>query len=247
MTRVTLLAHTGATVGFYNTGDRVGWAGTSNSAPELLLEFAGRACYQSWDKPNPATAETADYIGHVLDVNHLSVVEHATASFYLEDVSRSFTHELVRHRHLSFSQLSQRFVNLAEETVLPVMPPLCREDDVAKNIVYDAFDTAVDAYIRLETHLRATHPELGTKQVREAARALLPNCTPTSIVVSGNFRSWLEFIDKRDNEHADREIAEVAAQIRDLLKQVAPAVFKPAVTTGSTQLGNTHNPTKGTT
>ena len=247
MTRVTLLAHTVATTSFYDTGSRVGWEGTSQSDPELLLEFAGRACYQSWSKPNPATAETADYIGHVLDVNHLSVVEHATASFYLEDVSRSFTHELVRHRHLSFSQLSQRYVNLAKDTVLPVMPPLCRGDALAEIIVYDAFATSVESYVRLETHLRATHPELGTKQVREAARALLPNCTPTSIVVSGNFRSWLEFIDKRDNQHADREIAEVASEIRALLKQVAPAVFEPAVTTGSTQLGNTHNPTKITT
>ena len=247
MTEVTLLAYTGATTDFYNTGDRVGWEGTSHSDPELLLEFAGRACYQSWDKPNPKTAETVDYIGHMLDVNHLSVVEHATASFYLEDVSRSFTHELVRHRHLSFSQLSQRYVDLAENTVMPVMPPLCRKDSVAESIVYDAFATAVESYIRLETHLRETHPELGTKQVREAARALLPNCTPTSIVVSGNFRSWLEFIDKRDNQHADREIAEVAGVIRALLKQVAPAVFGPVVNTGVTQLGNTHNPTKDTT
>src|SRR6266705_2597291 len=77
---------------------------------EALAEFAGRACYQSWSKPNPATATNAGYLAHILDVGHLSVLEHGTVTFYFTGVSRSFTHELIRHRHFSYSQLSQRYV-----------------------------------------------------------------------------------------------------------------------------------------
>ncbi|MGH3979758.1 MAG: FAD-dependent thymidylate synthase, partial [Pseudonocardiaceae bacterium] len=77
---------------------------------QALAEFAGRACYQSWKKPNPATATNAGYLRHILEVGHLSVLEHGCASFYLTGVSRSLTHELIRHRHLSYSQLSQRYV-----------------------------------------------------------------------------------------------------------------------------------------
>jgi thymidylate synthase (FAD) len=86
-----------------------------------LVEFAGRACYQSWTKPNPATATNAGYIAHLLDVGHYSVLEHGTVTFYLTGVSRSFTHELVRHRHLSFSQLSQRYVAGAGQVVEPAI------------------------------------------------------------------------------------------------------------------------------
>src|SRR3712207_7558756 len=81
---------------------------TEAEGGEALAEFAGRACYQSWDKPNPATATNAGYLRHILEVGHLSVLEHGTVTMYLTGVSRSLTHELIRHRHFSFSQLSQR-------------------------------------------------------------------------------------------------------------------------------------------
>ena len=83
---------------------------TDADGGQALAEFAGRACYQAWDKPNPATATNAGYLAHILEVGHLSVIEHATATFYLTGISRSLTHELIRHRHFSFSQLSQRYV-----------------------------------------------------------------------------------------------------------------------------------------
>lgn len=72
-----------------------------------MAEFADRACYQSWKKPNPATATNAGYLRHILDVGHLSVLEHGTVTMYLAGVSRSLTHELIRHRHFSDSQPSQ--------------------------------------------------------------------------------------------------------------------------------------------
>jgi len=83
---------------------------TDADGGEALAEFAGRACYQSWKKPNPSTATNAGYLKHILEVGHLSVLEHGSVTFYLTGISRSLTHELIRHRHFSYSQLSQRYV-----------------------------------------------------------------------------------------------------------------------------------------
>ena len=101
---VRLVAHSE----FHPPAD-VDWE-TDAAAGEALVEFAGRACYQSWDKPNPRTATNAGYLRHILEVGHLSLLEHATVTFYITGISRSCTHELIRHRHFSYSQLSQRFV-----------------------------------------------------------------------------------------------------------------------------------------
>src|SRR6476659_7674670 len=91
----------------------VDWT-TDADGGQALAEFAGRACYESWHKPNPATATNAGYLRHILEVGHLSVLEHATVTMYLREVSRSLTHELIRHRHFSYSQLSQRYAPSGE-------------------------------------------------------------------------------------------------------------------------------------
>ena len=83
---------------------------TDAEGGQALAEFAGRACYQSWTKPNPRTANNAGYVNHILEVGHLSVLEHGSVTVYLTGISRSLTHELIRHRHFSYSQLSQRYV-----------------------------------------------------------------------------------------------------------------------------------------
>src|SRR5262249_12043524 len=87
----------------------VPWS-TDADGGQALAEFAGRACYQSWRKPNPSTATNAGYLRHILEVGHMSVLEHGSVSFYITGISRSLTHELIRHRHFSYSQLSQRSV-----------------------------------------------------------------------------------------------------------------------------------------
>src|SRR3954454_18223746 len=83
---------------------------TDADGGQALAEVDGRACSESWDKPTPATATNQGFLRHILEVGHGSVLEHASVSMYLTGVSRSLTHELVRHRHFSFSQLSQRHV-----------------------------------------------------------------------------------------------------------------------------------------
>jgi thymidylate synthase (FAD) len=98
----------------------VPWSTDADGGP-ALVEFAGLACYQSWSKPNPRTATNASLIGHIIEVGHFSVLEHASASFYITGVSRSCAHELIRHRHFSYSQLSQRYVPPGAARV--VLPP----------------------------------------------------------------------------------------------------------------------------
>lgn len=239
ITRVIPIAMTNWLAPAEMLGAELGWApdpisGPGTSAGEQLGEFAGRACYQSWKKPNPATASTADYIKNILEIGHLSVLEHASVTFYIEHTSRSLTHELVRHRHLSYSQLSQRFVNEPVSTEHRITPPLFKGDPVAQEILEDAATAAEEAYNKLVergeeiARIQGITGTMAKKRPREAARAVLPNMTPTSIVVTGNFRAWLWFLEKRFDEAADLEIFEVAKQIGWCLHGIAENVF-PAV------------------
>jgi len=208
--------------------DDVDWS-TDADGGQALAEFAGRACYQSWSKPNPATATNATYLAHILEVGHLSVLEHGVATFYLTGVSRSFTHELIRHRHLSYSQLSQRYV--PEREAAMVEPDVIADDPVLHKRFVEATEASVTAYNDLLSGLeeRLAHQSadatLLRKQARQAARAVLPNATETRIVVTGNFRAWRHFIATRASEHADVEIRELAIECLRRLQDVAPNVF----------------------
>lgn len=238
--RLTLLAFTAVTPMFLDRSEELDWEGTSSRPGELLIEFAGRSCYQSWHKPNPKTANTDDYITNIERQKHFSVIEHASVTFYLEDVSRSLTHELVRHRHFSFSQLSQRYAHPSAQQA--VIPPLFRGHEMAERLVSESFERAVKTYDLLIEIGERDFGKQSRKQVREAARSVLPNATPTSIVVTGNYRSWLEFVEKRDSPAADREIAEAAAAIHRELEKVAPAVFPRTAVTLSEQMAPAFDP-----
>ena len=201
---------------------------TDADGGEALVEFAGRACYQSWSKPNPRTATNGSYIKHIIDVGHFAVLEHASATFYITGISRSCSHELVRHRHLSYSQLSQRYV--PDDDARVVLPSGLRDDPELRDIVLAAADASRAAYLQVLAKLEAKLEDqpnavLRRKQARQAARAVLPNDTETRIVVTGNYRAWRHFIAMRASEHADIEIRRVAIACLRELAQVAPAVF----------------------
>jgi len=205
----------------------VPWS-TDAEGGQALTEFAGRACYQSWSKPNPKTATNAAYLRHIIDVGHFSVLEHASVSFYITGVSRSCTHELIRHRHFSYSQLSQRFVPERDSQV--VLPPGIEDDPELQRLFFAAADASRDAYAALLARLEAKFADepnaaLRRKQARQAARAVLPNATETRIVVSGNYRAWRHFIAMRASEHADVEIRRLAIACLRQLADLAPAVF----------------------
>jgi thymidylate synthase (FAD) len=209
----------------------VPWSTDADGGP-ALVEFAGRACYQSWAKPNPRTATNASYLRHIIDVGHFSVLEHATVSFYICGVSRSCTHELIRHRHFSYSQLSQRYV--PEDDSRVVLPPGMEDDQELQEIFAAAADASRATYSELLARLEAKFAgddaggrpsAVRRKQARQAARAVLPNATETRIVVTGNYRAWRHFVAMRASEQADVEIRRLAIACLRQLIDVAPQVF----------------------
>jgi thymidylate synthase (FAD) len=205
----------------------VAWE-TDAEGGQALAEFAGRACYQSWKKPNPATATNAGYLANILDSGHYSVLEHASVTFYITGISRSLTHELVRHRHFSYSQLSQRYV--PERDAAMVEPEVIAEDPELHEKFLAAADAGIRAYTELLEGLEKRFADVPDatarrKQARQAARAVLPNATETRIVVTGNYRAWRHFIGMRATEHADVEIRGLAMACLHELRRVAPNVF----------------------
>jgi len=147
---------------------------------------------------------------------------------YLTGVSRSLTHELVRHRHFSFSQLSQRYV--PEGDAAFVEPDVIADDPELHRLFSDAVESSRLAYGALLAGLEARFADvpnatLRRKQARQAARAVLPNATETRIVVTGNYRAWRHFVAMRASEHADVEIRDLAVRCLEELQRVAGNVF----------------------
>ena len=214
-----------AQTSFSPPGD-VPWE-TDADGGQALAEFAGRACYQSWSKPNPATATNEGYLRHILEVGHLSVLEHGTVSLYLSGVSRSLTHELIRHRHFSYSQLSQRHV---PDDVAVVEPAVVAADPQLHERFLAATDAALAAYRQLLDALESGIPDapnaaLRRRQARQAARSLLPAALESRIVVTGNYRAWRHFIAMRASEHADVEMRAVAIACLRELQHLAGNAF----------------------
>ncbi|QBJ04849.1 ThyX-like thymidylate synthase [Mycobacterium phage Elephantoon] len=200
------------------------------SADELA-EFAGRNCYQSFNRPNPATASNEFYLAHILDVGHESVLEHASATFFIE-ASRSVLTELERHRHLSFSVLSQRYVDPVPfgyhvPPVVEKLPEVARQ--VASAILQEANWVAAENYDKLLNIFE--EQGLPRKQAREAARAVLPNMTNSPMVVTGNHRAWRTVIKARWHAAADAEIRELAGELLTQLREIAPNTYQDIPTT----------------
>jgi thymidylate synthase (FAD) len=202
---------------------------TDADGGQALAEFAGRACYQAWEKVNPATATNEGYLRHVLEVGHLAVLEHASVSMYLTGLSRSLAHELTRHRHFSYSQLSQRYVPDADATF--VEPAVIAADPGLHEAFLAAADAALDTHRRLLDGLEKAldgvpNATLRRKQALQAATAVLPTATETRMVVTGNYRAWRHFIAMRASEHADVEIRRLALACLRELQRVAVHVFQ---------------------
>jgi thymidylate synthase (FAD) len=191
----------------------VDWS-TDADGGQALAEFAGRACYQAWDKPRASTATNAGYLRHILEVGHLSVIEHATASFYITGVSRALTHELIRHRHFSFSQLSPRF---DPEGVIE--PASIAADPESHKRFVAATEAGFEAYHDLIALLG------NDRQARQVAQSVLPAAAETRIVVTGNYRAWRHFIGVRATDHADVEIRTLAVECLRQLRAHAPNAF----------------------
>lgn len=185
-----------------------------------VIEFAGRLCYESWDMPNPNTATNDGYVANLINQGHESVLEHASVTFYVEGVSRNLSHELIRHRHLSFSELSQRFVNMEEANA--IIPPGARDENGKE--MESIGDTEHSEDYRTRVHFLMSEGKT-RKQAREAARYYLPAGMETKFVVTGNLRAWRDVLKKRDSEFADAEMQIFAKEVKRLLFGAFPAVF----------------------
>jgi thymidylate synthase (FAD) len=205
---------------------RVNWLGESTDG-EKLAEFAGRLCYMS--QKNPASRATREYLENIKKQGHGSVLEHANYSLLLEGVSRSLTHELVRHRAgFAYSQLSQRYVDESEANF--VVPPAIVGDEILLKEWRAQIDEAQRSYVRLVEHLMERYGWVADKvhrrkMAREAARGVLPNSTETKIVVTANARAWRTMLELRSSEGAELEIRRCAVAIIKMLSKESPAFF----------------------
>ena len=204
----------------------VNWIGDSTDG-ERLAEFAGRLCYMS--QGNPAKRETREYIENIKRQGHGSVLEHANYSLLLEGVSRSLTHELVRHRAgFAYSQLSQRYVDESQASF--VVPPAILGDEALEQAWKAQVESAQALYVDLVGKLMERYGWVPDKihrrkMAREAARAVLPNATETKIVVTGNARAWRTMLELRSSEGAELEIRRLAVVLLRLFQREAPGFF----------------------
>ncbi len=208
---------------------RLDEAGGAPNPGETLVEFGGRACYRSWEpglNPNVTRIRTDQgaYFGNLIGSGHGSVLEHASYSFALRNVSRVFTHELVRHRAGSaFSQESLRYVRLTDigYRVPPALEPIR--------------DQVLSIVEQLEEFQRTAAQELGIdaegvpfhvkKEVTSALRRLAPIGLSTDIVWTANLRTLRHVIEMRTAEGAEEELRLVFDVIARLMQQEAPHIF----------------------
>jgi thymidylate synthase (FAD) len=206
----------------------VAWETDTDVAGEHLTEIAGRLCYMSFAKPRPGGNKV--YLDHIMEVGHGSVLEHAVWNFVFCGVSRSLTHELIRHRAgFGYSQLSQRYVD--ESIAEYVEPDVIAENPELHGIWLDAVTHAHQAYIQLVEKLAAQFKDepdrtLRRKLARQAARSVLPNATETKIFVSANARALRHFIEMRASRHAEPEIRKLAVAVLRIMYGEAPNLFR---------------------
>jgi thymidylate synthase (FAD) len=178
---------------------------------EKLIEEAGRTCYLSLDKIGDGTEK--NFIRNCIKNGHLSILEHACATFRIEGASRAFTHQLVRHRLASFSQQSQRYVD--ENEFNYIVPPDIEKNSNAHAVFQEFIEQSRATYAKLR--------ELGIK--KEDARFVLPNALESQIVFSANFRELRFIFSLRLHRSAQWEIRRVCLEMLKIMQREAPSVF----------------------
>lgn len=202
--------------------------------PEELVAAAAKLCYspvgvedilENLDKNN-----TDKFLNMLLSIGHESPVEHVSFTFAVEGVSRSLTHQLVRHRIASFSQQSQRYVKLNQFEY--VVPPEINKDEEAKKIFIETMESSQRAYDSLVSRLKDKYISEGIsmtaseKKAIEDARYVFPNACETKIIFTMNARSLLNFFRHRCCNRAQWEIRAMAEKMLVEVRKVAPTIFK---------------------
>jgi thymidylate synthase (FAD) len=211
---------------------------------ELLCKVAGQTCYMSFGPGRTTNANAAVYFdgkpgkpeAGIKGQKHGSVLEHANYSFLTYGISRSLTHELVRHRAgCAYSQLSQRYVG--GKMLRFIERPEYVSDPFLHDLFLSRIDRTASEYEGVTGHLAEIQAKGGhgilsaeaktelRKKVRQAARSLLPNETETVVVMTANVRSWRHILEMRASQHAETEIRAWAIRIYRCLVQESPLLF----------------------
>ena len=212
---------------------RLSEADSNPNGGELVVEFGGRACYRSWEpglNPNVTKVRTdqREYFANILRSAHGSVLEHASYSFVLRNVSRVFTHELVRHRAGSaFSQESLRYVRLTDIgfRVPPALEPV-REQVLSIVEQLEEFQVSAAKELGIDAEGVPFHVK---KEVTSALRRLAPIGLSTDIVWTANVRTLRHVIEMRTAEGAEEELRSVFDTIARLMQAEAPNLFQDFV------------------
>jgi thymidylate synthase (FAD) len=186
-------------------------------SPEKLPSMAALLTHSKTKPENlekTSRKKQLQVLEQVLKFGHTSVIEHASFTFAISDVSRSLTHQLVRHRIASYSQQSQRYVNLTEPNY--VIPPSIQKNKKMKKTYEETMMTIWNQYNKL----------LEMKIPAEDARYVLPNATCTNIMVTMNARSLQNFFELRCCLHAQWEIRTLANKMLREVRKIAPMIFK---------------------
>ena len=229
--------------GFLRHHDISDWETDAASDAETLIEICGRRCYQSWETPTKKVSEfnlnlskvrkgNASYMTNILEVKHGSVLEHAHDTFAIENVTRVFTHEIVRHRLCNFSQESLRFVRPTQ--LKAYFPDVFNElPEPQRALVREVFETT---FADLEAVQKVLVELLGAslvensfgqkKKLQSSMRRLMPIGMATGIIVTTNHRNWRHLIAMRTHRSAEEEIRKVFVQIADILHETYPALYQ---------------------
>lgn len=226
--------------------------------PEKTVAAAAKLCYSKSGiasiSEKMSDEDAAKFLKNLTDMGHFSPVEHACFTFGIEGISRSCSHQLVRHRIASFSQQSQRYVN--PDRLEYIIPPQIENCPSAKQIFIEHMKACEKAYRDITAELYKTNCELlksenpsfsdaklnsaAEKKSIEDARYVLPNASATKLVMSMNARSLMNFFRLRLCQRAQWEIRELAYEMLYLVKKASPALFKnagPSCVTGGCSEG----------
>jgi thymidylate synthase (FAD) len=187
------------------------------SEPERVIEQAGRTCYLSFDRMEADSHE--GFIRRLIKMGHESPLEHAYATFRIKNCSRAMTHQLVRHRLMSVSQQSQRYVD--EDGFAYVVPESMPAEWV------DDFHEDMKAIQQMYGKWR----QRGLR--KEDARFVLPNACTSEIVVSANFREWRHIFKVRTSPKAQWEIRDACRAMLAMLRERAAACFDDIIENAS--------------
>lgn len=202
--------------------------------PEKVIASAAKLCYSAVGideiEENLQGEKATKFLNMLMSYGHESPIEHVSFTFAVEGVSRSLTHQLVRHRLASYSQQSQRYVKLSQFQY--IIPPEIEKDKEAEKIYVEAMENSQKAYNKLADILKNKHIEDGMnsaaaeKRAIEDARYVFPNACETKIMLTMNARSLVNFFKHRCCNRAQWEIRALANEMLKQVKEVAPVLFK---------------------